>query len=221
MNPTVSNPIFPSILATRFFDLQNKLELFTANGITNLHLDIMDGHFVDNLTFGPSLCQAIHDRFDFTLDAHLMVQNPGRFIPSFIRAGAEYISIHIETDQVAEDLATIRKSGCRPGLAINPDTPVEQVFPYLAWLDYLLVMSVFPGKGGQSFIPETLERIQKIATVIAGEKVNCKIQVDGGIHDQNIGPIRKAGADWFVIGTFLYDSEHVATRINDILSTLR
>ena len=219
--PIEINPIFPSILSTNFFNLEPKLQLMQTGGITCLHLDIMDGHFVDTITFGPSMCRSIHDRFPFRLDAHLMVSNPGHMIPQFIKAGAEWISIHIETEHVMESLAAIRNLGGKPGLAINPDCPIEKVFPMLPEIDFLLIMSVVPGQGGQKFIPQTLERVRVAAAEIERLELPCKIQVDGGIRSDNVDLVQEAGAHWFVVGTNLYNSDQVDTTINEIFSRLR
>ena len=144
------NPIFPSILSTDFFDLEAKLREFEACGIDFLHLDIMDGHFVDTISFGPSMARAIKAKFAFHLDAHLMVGNPEKMIPHFIQAGVDWLSFHAEAaGDAAGLLRLVRESGCRAGLVLNPDTPLERLQPFLGAADYFLLMSVFPGRGGQ------------------------------------------------------------------------
>lgn len=214
------NPIFPSILSTDYFNLYSRLEVFRAAQIDFIHLDIMDGHFVDNLSFGPSAAKAIKSAFDFKIDAHLMVSNPAKMIPKFIQAGSEWVSFHIEavTDhrEVRDLIGLIKDQGSRAGLVLNPDTPVSEVFPYLEEIDYVLLMSVFPGYGGQKFIPATVERTAELKQRIVRSGRECLIQVDGGVNTTNIESLKSAGADLFVIGTFLFNSEDIPSTIMEI-----
>ncbi len=217
------NPVFPSILSTDFFNLEQKLQDFQTHGIDYIHLDIMDGHFVPNLSFGPSAGKAIKSKFDFKIDAHLMVSNPGDTIPRFIDAGADWVSFHLETrhdENVDENIAKIKDRGCRAGLVLNPDTPVDTVFPYIKHLDYILLMSVFPGYGGQKFIEATVERTARLKEEIKKAGSQCLVQVDGGINTSNIPALKQAGADLFVIGTFLFNSEHIENTLKSILNKI-
>lgn len=215
------NPLFPSILSTDFFDLEAKLRQFAMNGIDFLHLDVMDGHFVDNISFGPSLARAIKGKFSFRLDAHLMVSNPEAMIPHFIAAGADWLSFHAEA---AGDpgglLKVIRDSGRRAGLVLNPDTPLERVSPFLDAADYILLMSVFPGFGGQEFIPGTLERAAQVKRQIASRGSRCLLQVDGGINSANAALLHEAGADLIVVGTSLFQAENIGSTIETFLNQL-
>ena len=146
------NPVFPSILSTNFFDLHSKLSTFEESGIDYIHLDVMDGHFVDNISFGPSAAKAIKSQFPFKIDAHLMVSNPGKMISKYLAAGCDWVSFHIETQEdIHQNIQLIKKEDKKAGLVLNPDTPVEKVFPFIPHLDYVLLMSVFPGYGGQKF----------------------------------------------------------------------
>ena len=211
------HPVFPSILTTNFFDLQEKLTIFAANNIDFIHLDVMDGHFVDNISFGPSAAKAIKSRFDFRIDTHLMVSNPGKMIPQFIAAGSDWISFHYETDEdITENISLITEARRKPGLVLNPDTPIENVFPYLDDIHYVLIMSVFPGRGGQKFIPDTVDRVIQLKNEIKTRGADCLIQVDGGINTSNIPDLEKAGADLLVIGTFLYNSANIADTLLEI-----
>jgi len=214
------NPIFPSILSTNFFNLEAKLGEFEKSGIDFIHLDIMDGHFVDTLSFGPGLARALKERFPFRLDAHLMVSNPAKMIPHFIKAGADWISFH--TEAAAGDapglLRLIRDGNCRAGLVLNPDTPLEQVRPFLPMVDHILVMSVFPGYGGQQFIAASLERVAQLKKEILGLGSRCLLQVDGGINEANAGPLKDAGADLFVVGTSLFNADHIDEMIKKLLN---
>ncbi|MGE5343020.1 MAG: ribulose-phosphate 3-epimerase [Candidatus Omnitrophota bacterium] len=205
-------PIFPSILSTNFFDLESHLREFENHHIEFIHLDVMDGHFVDNLSFGPSAIKAIKSKFNFKFDSHLMIDNPMKMIPKFIAGGSDWISFHLEVvdkDSVREVIRLIKDGPCKAGLVINPSTEVSDVFPYLDQLDYVLIMSVFPGYSGQKFIPETVGRVAELKRRLTQTGSPCRIAVDGGVNADNIGDLKQAGADFFVIGTFLYNSENI------------
>ena len=205
------NPIFPSILTTDFFDLYDKLKIFEKNKIDFIHLDVMDGHFVDNISFGPFASKSIKSKFNFKIDSHLMVSNPDKIIPKFIDADSDWISFHIETrENIKENISTIKQHGRIAGLVLNPDTEVNTVFPYLNDIDYILLMSVFPGYGGQKFIESTLKKVAQLKKRIKVEGADCLVQVDGGINASNIPLLKEAGADFFVIGTFLYNSNNIS-----------
>lgn len=198
------NPIFPSILSCHFYELETKLRSFASLGIEAIHLDVMDGHFVPNLSFGPAMVRNIKALHPFLVDAHLMVSNPIEVVPWFIKAGADWISVHVEISrQVKDCLFMIKEAGVRAGLVINPDTEIQDLYPLLHFCDYVLLMSVFPGQGGQTFIPETLARIRNVKTEIDNQKVKCLLQVDGGINHSNIEAIADSGADLFVVGSAL------------------
>jgi len=215
------NPVFPSILSTDFYDLHGKLDRFKKGGIDFIHLDIMDGHFVDNLSFGPSIVEPIAKEFGFQTDSHLMVSNPEKIIPYFIDAGSDWISFHIEISRgTEENIGRIRKAGRKAGLAINPDTPIDKLYPFLGQIDYILIMSVFPGYGGQEFIEESLERAVRLRQKIDSENPGCLIQMDGGISASNTRLLRENGVDLFVMGTSLYNAEDIEEEIMKILKTL-
>ncbi len=215
------SPIFPSILSSNYFNLESRLQTFVAHGVEFIHLDVMDGHFVNNLSFGPAAVKAIKSQFPLKVDAHLMVDQPERMIPWFLDAGADWVSFHLEVPgNVSYNIAQIKERGARVGLALNPDMPIERVFPYLATIDYVLLMSVFPGYGGQKFIPATLERVTQLKQQIAHLNAPCLIQVDGGINTEHAAQLCLAGADLFVIGTFLYNAENIAKTIEDVLNSI-
>jgi ribulose-phosphate 3-epimerase len=215
------NPLFPSILATNFFNLEAKLQAFAAHGIDSIHLDVMDGHFVDQISFGPSLARAIKEKFPFRLDAHLMVSNPEKAVPHFIRAGADWISFHAEAAaEPAVLLRQVRAAGRRAGLVLNPDTPLERLRPFLGAVDHILLMSVFPGYGGQSFIPGTLERVAQLKQWIRGQDGNCLLQVDGGINPVIAARLQAAGADLFVVGTSLFNADDIGDKIDQFSNQL-
>jgi ribulose-phosphate 3-epimerase len=216
------NPIFPSILSTDFFDLEAKLNEFEKCGIDFLHLDVMDGHFVDAISFGPSMARAIKGRFPFRLDAHLMVSNPEKMIPEFIQAGVDWVSFHAEVaGDTAGLLRLVRESGCHAGLVLNPDTPLERLWPFLEETDYILLMSVFPGRGGQSFISGTLERAAGVKKEMAARGSSCLLQVDGGINPANAARLKQAGADLFVVGTSLFNADDIKGKIGQFAKQLQ
>jgi ribulose-phosphate 3-epimerase len=209
------NPVFPSILSTNFFDLPAKLSAFEKSRIDFIHLDIMDGHFVDNISFGPAMARAIKEKFPFSLDVHLMVSNPAKMIPHFIE------SFHVETDDGCEDvIGFIKKNGRRAGLVLNPDTPLDRVRPFLKKIDYILLMSVFPGFGGQKFITATLERVRQLKNELLSQQSPCLLQVDGGITLDNVSLLKEAGADLFVIGTHLFNADKIEEKIGQFLNRL-
>lgn len=215
------NPIFPSILSSNYFDLESRLQTFVKQNIHFIHLDVMDGHFVTNLSFGPAAVKAIKSHFPLQVDAHLMVNQPARMIPWFLDAGADWVSFHLEIpEDVPQNIALIKERGRRAGLVINPDTPVEALFPYLEAIDFVLLMSVFPGYGGQKFIPATLLRVKQVKEQIIKYNPACLIQVDGGINTQHAAELAQAGADLFVIGTFLYNAENIEITIKNILNSI-
>lgn len=216
------NPIFPSILSTNFFDLESHLDIFQQTGIDHIHLDIMDGHFVDNLSFGPSAAKALKSRFPFIIDAHLMVSNPEKLVPKFMSAGADWVSFHIEaSDEIENLIGMIQAGGCKAGIVLNPDTPVKSVIPYLDKIDYILLMSVFPGYGGQSFIEGTVPRVKELKHLIDELGVSCLIQVDGGINTSNVKRLKSAGSDIFVIGTFLYNASNIDETMDQVLEQIK
>ncbi|HNX96149.1 MAG TPA: ribulose-phosphate 3-epimerase [Candidatus Aminicenantes bacterium] len=206
--------ICPSILSTRFFDLEARLKEMVSCGIDVIHLDVMDGHFVEAISFGPSLCRAIKERFPVAIDAHLMVDQPDRQIPQFVAAGADWISLHAEWGgDIPAALRQIRSAGRRAGLVVNPDTPPERFYTYLDEVDYALVMSVVPGRGGQAFLPGSLSKVENLRREVNRRGLACVIQVDGGIQLPQVKALRQAGADLLVIGTFLYGAADLPGRV--------
>lgn len=216
------HPIFPSILSTNYFNLESRLTFFQENGIEFIHLDVMDGHFVNNISFGPAAVSNIKSLFHFQVDAHLMVTKPAKMIPWFIESGSEWVSFHIEAEaDPGELIALIKKHNRKAGLVLNPDADVERVFPFLDKLDYVLLMSVFPGYGGQKFITATLDRVAGLKKQITAQNSACLIQVDGGINDTNIGALKSAGADLFVVGTFLFNAKNMAQTLENLLDKIK
>jgi len=203
------------LLAADFADLRADVDAMAAAGSDLLHLDIMDGHFVPNLTFGPFICQAIRRISTLPLDAHLMISHPAQYVESFARAGVDAITIHVEADDdVEETLLRIGSLDLKRGISIKPGTPVDDILPWLDRLDLVLVMSVEPGFGGQVFNPVAVEKISDLADRREAEGHDFLISVDGGINAET-GPVcRQAGADILVSGSWLFGARDRAARLD-------
>jgi ribulose-phosphate 3-epimerase len=196
--------VAPSLLSADFADLGPDIASLTDAGADLLHLDVMDAHFVPNLTFGPFVCAAIRRLSDLPLDTHLMMTNPERYLEPFARAGVDALTIHVECDApLADTLQRIGDLGMRRGISLNPGTDVDSLFPYLDQVDLILVMTVEPGFGGQSFHENGLPKIAELARRRAAGEGEFLINVDGGINDETGRRCREAGADILVSGSWL------------------
>ena len=198
--------IAPSILACDFAALGAEVAAMHNAGADLIHVDVMDGHFVPNISLGLPVVASLRKATDAVLDVHLMISDPARYAPDFARAGAGLITFHLEAvpGAVPRVIETIREAGCRVGLSIRPGTPVEAVFPYLEALDLVLVMSVEPGFGGQAFMPEAVQRLAALDAERRRRNCRTLLEVDGGINAQT-GPLcAQAGADWLVAGSALF-----------------
>lgn len=211
--------VAPSVLAANFSYLRDEIASAERSGVTLLHLDIMDGHFVPNLSFGPGIVKTINGLTDMFLDVHLMLDQPDRYFDAFIAAGADNISFHLEVHpDPLPCMGLLRSKGIRAGLAINPDMPIERAFPFLQDFDYLLIMSVFPGFGGQSFITEVLHKIELARREIDSRGLGCLIEVDGGVDSKNMQRVINAGADILVMGTAFFgasDRQGLVTQVQE------
>ena len=196
-------------------DLGSEIRKLETSGIDMLHFDVMDGIFVNNITFGLPVLEQVRKASDITLDVHLMIKDPEKYIKRFADAGADMISFHVESDSDAlETLKAIRECGVKPAIAIKPATPAEAVFGLLPYLDMVLIMTVEPGFGGQSFIPETVYKIRAVRSKINELGLDVDIEVDGGINGQTSAIVRDAGANVLVSGSFLFHAEDMAAAAN-------
>ena len=195
--------ILPSILAGDFSRIGTEVDAVTRAGGDIVHLDVMDGHFVPNITFGPGMVQAIRKRTDRPLDVHLMIAPADPYLPAFAEAGADSITVHAEAGaHLQRSLQVIRKLGKKAGVALNPATPVTAIEHVLADVDLVLVMSVNPGFGGQAFIPAALDKLRRVRAMTAGYDID--IGVDGGVSAENAGEVAAAGANWLIAGSSVF-----------------
>jgi ribulose-phosphate 3-epimerase len=210
--------IAPSILAADFACLGDAIRLVEAGGVSMLHVDVMDGHFVPNISIGVPVVASLRKATRLTLDAHLMIENPELYIEAFASAGADMISVHQEaTVHLDRALTMIREHGCRAGAVVNPATPVNMLSEVLDKVDYVLIMSVNPGFGGQVFLPGALEKIRQLQHMRDRHNYNFRIEVDGGIGLENTAEVVRAGAQILVAGTAIFHTPDPAAAVRAIL----
>ena len=206
--------VAPSVLSADFSRLEADLQSMTAAGADFLHLDVMDGHFVPNITFGPFICGALRKLSDLPLDAHLMISRPDKYLEPFAKSGIDGLTIHVEAEaEIASTLKRIGELGMKRGISLKPGTPLEDILPYLEQVDLVLVMSVEPGFGGQVFNPGAVDKIAELDRRREAEGLEFMINVDGGINGET-GPLcRAAGADILVSGSWLFGAEDREQRV--------
>jgi len=197
--------VAPSILSADFRNLEAEIRKVEEAGADLIHIDVMDGHFVPNITIGPLVVKACRKITQLPLDVHLMIENPDRYIPDFAQAKADIITVHVEASKnLEEDIELIKQNNARPGVVVNPATPIESVFPFLDKIAMVLIMSVNPGFEGQKFMPEVLPKIKKLKAQSSKLKINLDIEVDGGINLETAKEVVKAGANVLVAGSAIF-----------------
>jgi ribulose-phosphate 3-epimerase len=214
--------IAPSILSADFLNIENSVRMVTEAGADLIHVDIMDGHFVPNLTFGPQLVSALKKKTSLPLDVHLMVDNPHDLIPLFSEAGADWLSIHPETSiHLHKDITHIKEMGKKAGIALNPATPLQVMNDIIHELDYILIMSVNPGFGGQSFIEHSREKIRRLKKFLDLQNLDIPIEIDGGVTLENMELLLQDGVSMFVSGSGIFkqkDPQDILKKMKDLTS---
>jgi ribulose-phosphate 3-epimerase len=214
--------IAPSILAADFSRLGDEIRKVESAGADYIHIDVMDGHFVPNITMGPIVVKAAAKVTKLPLDVHLMISDPDSFVEDFSRAGAGIITVHAEAvNHLHRSIQLIRKAGVKPAVSLNPATPLHTIEYVLDDLDMVLIMSVNPGFGGQQFIPEVVPKIERLKEMIQKRGLDVEIEVDGGISPETIGIVSSAGADVFVAGSAIFNSENYAETIKVMRERMR
>ncbi|GIL16965.1 MAG: ribulose-phosphate 3-epimerase [Oligoflexia bacterium] len=203
----MSKLIAPSILSADFANLEKEIQAVTAAGADWLHVDVMDGHFVNNITIGVPVVASLKKVSQIPLDVHLMIEKPEKYIRQFVQAGSDYLTIHVEsTENPAEVLKEIRRLGAKPGITLRPRTGVEKILPLLPLVDLVLIMTVEPGFGGQEFMTDQVVKIEKIRAEINNQKLNCLIEVDGGVSDKTLHHLSQV--DVLVAGSYVFKQDY-------------
>ncbi|SEI49946.1 ribulose-phosphate 3-epimerase [Streptococcus sp. 45] len=212
-----NNKIAPSILAADYANFASELKRIEETSAEYVHIDIMDGQFVPNITFGADVVASMRKHSKLVFDCHLMVVNPERFVDAFAQAGADIMTIHAEsTLHIHGALQKIKKAGMKSGVVINPGTPVSAIEPVLSLVDQVLIMTVNPGFGGQAFIPEMLEKVQKVAKIRDEKGYDFDIEVDGGVDNKTIKACYQAGANVFVAGSYLFKASDLTAQVETL-----
>ncbi len=211
--------IAPSILSADFSCLGKEIEAAERGGASILHVDVMDGHFVPNITVGLPVVKSLAGATRLPIDAHLMISEPGRYAEQFVSAGAQMVSVHVEADaNLHRTLMSIKTAGAQAGVVINPATPVGAIEEALQFVDYVLVMSVNPGFGGQKFIPQSVDKVRRLRQLILDRQLNVRIEIDGGIDRTNIETVVAAGADIIVAGSAIFGTGDAETAVKELRS---
>ncbi len=212
----------PSILSCDFSNLAQQIRLVEIGGADWVHCDVMDGKFVPNITFGPVIVEATKKSTNLPVDVHLMIKNPDDFIEDFIKAGADYVSIHFEeVVHLNRTVNKIKELGAKAGVVVNPATPINSLKDIAEYADLILVMTVNPGYGGQSFIPNSLRRIKELADLRKNLKANFLIEVDGGVNNQTITKIKDAGCDVFVAGSAIFHADNISAATEELKNLIK
>ena len=207
----------PSILSADFSILAQQIRMTEIGGADWIHCDIMDGHFVPNITFGPSLVKAAHKVTKLPIDVHLMIENPDNYLEDFINAGASYVSVHVEeVVHLNRTVNRIKELGAKAGVVVNPATPVSSIVEVAEYIDLLLIMTVNPGFGGQKFIPNSLRRIKEAVTLRSEMNANFLIEIDGGVNVETAKTALEAGAEVFVAGSSIFKADNISAATVEI-----
>jgi ribulose-phosphate 3-epimerase len=211
--------IAPSILSADFSRLGQQIEAVERGGAAVLHVDVMDGHFVPNITVGLPVVKSLAGATRLPLDAHLMISEPGRYAAQFVEAGARMVSVHVEADaNLHRTLMSIKAAGAQAGVVLNPSTSLGHIEEALKFADYVLVMSVNPGFGGQTFIPESIDKVRRLRQMIDERRLHVRIEIDGGIDRNNIEKVVAAGAEIIVSGTAIFGTSDPEAAVRDLRS---
>ncbi len=210
--------IAPSILSANFAHLEDEIRAVEQGGASIIHFDVMDGRFVPNITVGLPVLKSVRKVTKLKIDCHLMIVEPSRYAVEFVKAGADMVSVHVEADHhLHRTLAQIRQAGAMAGIAINPATSLATLEEALPFADFVLLMSVNPGFGGQNFIPASLDKLRRLKRMIDERKLNTKIEIDGGIGKENILKVVEAGAEIIVAGSAIFDNENPTHAVRELL----
>jgi ribulose-phosphate 3-epimerase len=210
--------IAPSILSADFTRLADEIAAVEKGGATVLHVDVMDGHFVPNITIGLPVVRSLRKATTMTIDTHLMIEEPSRYAVKFVEAGADMVSVHVEADvHLQRTLVTIAEAGAKAGIAINPATPLSALEEALPYADFVLLMSVNPGFGGQSFIPTSVDKLRRLKRMITERGLETRIEIDGGIDAGNIAEIVESGAEIIVAGSAVYGRGNATESVRELL----
>jgi ribulose-phosphate 3-epimerase len=210
--------IAPSILSADFARLAEEITAVESGGASILHVDVMDGHFVPNITIGLPVVKSLRKATKLTIDCHLMIEHPGRYAVEFVKAGADMVSVHVEADvHLHRTLSAIREAGASAGIAVNPATPLSSIEEALPFADYVLIMSVNPGFGGQAFIPTSTDKVRRLRRMIDDRGLATRIEIDGGIDADNIMDVVEAGVEIVVAGSAVYGKGSAAQAVKELI----
>ena len=214
--------IAPSILSADFSNLSLQIRLTEMGGADWIHCDVMDGHFVPNITIGPIIVKAARKSTKLPVDVHLMIEKPDNFLEAFAEAGANYITVHVEeVVHLNRTISRIKELGCKAGVVVNPATPLDRIVDIAEYIDLLLIMTVNPGFGGQKFIPNSIRRIEEAVNLRTKLKANYLIEIDGGVNKETIVASKKAGVDVFVAGSAIFDADNITAATAELKNLVK